>query len=78
MKTQSNHEYQPFEVSGREVRFHWNVELLDKPEEEIASWQADEALALLSDSPQVMLQKLLDEGCELEVAEGILSDFASH
>jgi hypothetical protein len=77
MKTQSNYEYQPFEVSGKEVRFHWNVELLDKPEEELPSWQADEALALLSDSPDVMLQKMLDEGCKLGVAEGILSDFVS-
>ena len=73
MKTTSNYQYQAADVSGHEVRFHWNIETFT--EEDTVYWTADEALCLLSDASSTMISKMLAEGCPADLAESIVNDF---
>lgn len=80
MQTHSKYQYQPFEVSGKEVRFHWDVqsyEVEDDPDLLVAKdndlhYSAEEALCLVSDSPEVLLNKITAEGCDLVKAQELV------
>lgn len=61
MKVFAGREFQVYEVSGREVRIHWNIEQftregMDGPE---VQWMADEAVCLVSDSRDQMIEKII-------------------
>lgn len=61
MKTQSNDQPQVYEVSGQELRVHFNVEQItregiDGPE---TFWQADEALCHVADSRSALIEKII-------------------
>lgn len=79
MKSTSNYEFQPIEHSGREIRFHWNIfsfvpqgDLTSEVQDEVLHWETDEALCLETDTREVMLEKLLAEGCPLDKANELL------
>lgn len=81
MQTHSKYQYQPFEHSGKEVRFHWDVqsyEVQDDTDLIVAKdndlhYSAQEALCLDSDSPEIMLEKILAEGCDLVKAQELVN-----
>jgi hypothetical protein len=73
MKTQSKYEFQPYEHSGREVRFHWNVESFEVEDDPDLHYRADEALCLDTDSAEVMLGKIKQEGASQEIAQELVN-----
>ena len=61
MKTEAGYELQPYEVSGQELRIHWNVEqkTREMDDEIIVYWQADEALCNTADDRSILIQKII-------------------
>lgn len=72
MQTHSKYQYQPFEVSGKEVRFHWDVQSYEVEDDLDLHYSAEEALCLESDSPEILLEKILAEGCDLVKAQELV------
>lgn len=72
MQTHSKYKYQPFEVSGKEVRFHWDVQSYEVEDDPDLHYSAEEALCLVSDSPEVLLNKITAEGCDLVKAQELV------
>ena len=72
MQTNSKYHFQPFEHSGKEVRFHWDVQSVVVEDDPDLHYRAEEALCLDSDAPEVMLEKILAEGCDPVIAQGLL------
>lgn len=75
MKTQSKYLFQPYEHSGREVRFHWNVESFEVEDDPDLHYRADEALCLDTDSEEVMLEKIKQEGASQTIAQGLVTQW---
>lgn len=82
MKSNSNYEFQPVEHSGKEIRFHWNIfsfipqtDLIGEVRDSVLHWETDEALCLEIDTREVMLEKLLTEGCHVETANELLDSW---
>lgn len=67
MQTQSKYEYQPFEHSGSEVRFHWNVESFNVEADPDLHCKAEECLCLDTDQDEVILLKLQAEECPEDI-----------
>lgn len=62
MKTQSNDPIQPYDVSGQELRIHWNITEQAKEGvdgEPYTYWEADEALCGLHDSRSTLIEKII-------------------
>jgi hypothetical protein len=61
MKTEAGYELQTYEVSGQELRIHWNVEqkTRETDEETITYWQANEALCRKSDDRSTLISKII-------------------
>lgn len=72
MQTNSKYHFQPFEHSGKEVRFHWDIQSVVVEDDPELHYSAQEALCLDSDTPEVMLEKILAEGCDQETAQELL------
>ena len=77
MKTQSKYEYQPFEISGIEVRFHWDVESFSVEDDPDLHWKAEEALCLVADTDEQILSKLEQENCPIDIQQALLSAWNS-
>ena len=73
MKTQSKYLFQPYEHSGHEVRFHWNVESFEVEDDPDLHWKAQEALCLDTDNSEEMLSKILAEGADEGTANYLVS-----
>lgn len=62
MKTQSNDKINAYDVSGMELRIHWNIE--QKTREEMNGgvttyWEADEALCGRFDDRSTLIEKVI-------------------
>lgn len=57
MKTSAGREFEVYEVSGDELRIHWNI--VDKSTEESVNWEADEALCLVYDTRASLISKII-------------------
>lgn len=75
MKTQSKYEFQPYEISGKEVRFHWDVSSFVVEDDPDLHWKAEEALCLLSDDNDTMLAKIVGEGCSVDLASTLVNAY---
>jgi hypothetical protein len=72
MKTQASYEIEPYEVSGYELRVHWNIEEKTKEDmdgESVVYWQASEALCNKLDDRSTLIQKII--GSVYSVADEI-------
>lgn len=69
MKTQAGYEIQPYEVSGKELRIHWNIQEVIKEDMEGTVWEANEALCLKTDNRSALIQKII--GSVYSVADEI-------
>jgi hypothetical protein len=72
MKTQAGYEIQPYEVSGKELRIHWNIQEVTKEDmegETYTVWEANEALCLKTDNRSALIQKII--GSVYSVADEI-------
>jgi hypothetical protein len=62
VKTESNYEFQTYEVSGQELRIHWNIatktknDMANKP---VTYWEANEALCNKSDDRAALISKII-------------------
>ena len=68
MKTQSNEPINTYDVSGQELRIHWNIEEKTKEGmdgESYTYWEADEALCGLHDSRSTLIDKII--ACEYSI-----------
>lgn len=62
MKTQANYQIQLYEVSGKELRIHWNIQQITKESidgEAYTAWEANEALCLKTDSRSSLIEKII-------------------
>jgi hypothetical protein len=62
MKTEAGYELQTYEVSGQELRIHWNIEQKTKEDDEgntTIYWQANEALCNKLDDRSTLIQKII-------------------
>ena len=62
MKTQSSYEPQTYEVSGTELRVHWNIEQKTREDIDgttITFWEANEALCDRNDNRNQMIEKII-------------------
>jgi hypothetical protein len=62
MKTQASYEIQPYEVSGYDLRIHWNIEQKTREDMDgstIAFWEANEALCDRRDSRGQIIEKIM-------------------
>lgn len=62
MKTQASYEIQPYEVSGYELRIHWNIEQKTKEDMDgssISYWEANEVLCDRRDSRSQIIEKII-------------------
>lgn len=57
MKTSAGREFETYEVSGDELRVHWNI--VDKSTEESVNWEADEALCFVYDTRASLISKII-------------------
>ncbi len=63
MKTESSYQFQVYEVSGQELRIHWNIEQKTKEimeGESIIYWEANEALCNKTDDRNTLIQKIIN------------------
>ena len=74
MKTQSKYQYQPAEVSGHEIRYHWGVVSFNVDDDPDLHWSAEECLCLVSDSTEVKREKLQAEGCPQDIINNLLGE----
>ena len=62
MKTEARYELQTYEVSGQELRIHWNVEQKTKEimdGEAVIYWEANEALCDRLDDRATLISKII-------------------
>jgi len=61
MKTQAGYGIQPYEVSGHEVRIHWNIEQKTRQDMQgdIVYWEANEAVCNINDSRSSLIEKII-------------------
>jgi len=62
MKVQSTDQPEVYAVSGRELRIHWNIEEVTREGmdgETETYWQASEALCQVSDTRDVLIEKIM-------------------
>ena len=62
MRTQASYEIQPYEVSGSELRVHWNIEQQTREDMDgstVTFWQADEALCNSADNRSQLIEKIM-------------------
>lgn len=62
MKTQAGYQIQPYEVSGYELRVHWNIEQKTREEMDgstVTYWQANEALCDRRDDRSQLIAKII-------------------
>ena len=62
MKTQADHEIQPYDVSGMELRIHWNIEQKTREDMDGGThtyWEADEALCGRFDDRATLIEKII-------------------
>jgi hypothetical protein len=62
MKTQASYEPQTYEVSGTELRVHWNIEqkTIENADGSLATfWEANEALCDRNDNRNQMIEKII-------------------
>jgi hypothetical protein len=72
MKTQASYKIEPYEVSGYELRIHWNIEEKTKEGmdgESAVYWQANETLCNKLDNRSTLIQKII--GSVYSVADEI-------
>jgi hypothetical protein len=80
MKTQAGYQIQPYEVSGYEVRIHWNIEQKTRQDMqgEVVYWEAEEVLCYVSDSRSVIIEKIIGSvyttGAEIAIINNQASD----
>jgi hypothetical protein len=53
MKTQAGYEFQTYEVSGPELRIHWDIQEVE------GGWEAQEALCNRYDTRDVLIEKII-------------------
>ena len=86
MKTQASYEIQPYEVSGYELRIHWDIE--QKTREDINGstttfWEANEALCDRRDSRSQIIEKIMQSvyptlGAEIAAIQNGGQDAQNH
>lgn len=62
MKMQSTDKPEVYAVSGRELRVHWNIEQVTREGmdgETETFWQANEALCIVSDTRNILIEKII-------------------
>lgn len=62
MKTQAGYEIQPYEVSGYELRVHWNIEQKTRDDMDgttVTYWEANEALCDRRDDRSQLIEKIM-------------------
>lgn len=62
MKAYSQTEPKPYAVSGNELRIHWNIEQVTAPDMEgkdQKQWVANEALAFVHDTRDILIEKVI-------------------
>jgi hypothetical protein len=62
MKTFSGREFQTYEVSGTDVRVHWDIQETQREDLEGVSttqWEAEEAVCGVSDSRSELIEKII-------------------
>lgn len=76
MQTQANYQFQPFDHSGNQVRFHWDIQYFEQADEftqEItAGWKAQEAICLSTDPDETISLVLAKENCPAETVNELL------
>ena len=84
MKVQSNEQPLAYEVSGKELRIHFNIEQLTREgmEGPETFWQADEALCHIADSRNTLIEKIIavkySVGAELAAINNQATDPAAY
>lgn len=73
METHSKYQFLPFEHSGKEVRFHWDIQSYEVEDDPDLHWKAQEALCLDTDNSEEMLNKILAEGADEDTANYLVS-----
>lgn len=58
MKVKSDTLFEKFNVSGQELRVHWNI-VEQVNEDEVIEYEAEEALCFALDSREVIIQKII-------------------
>ncbi len=58
MKVKSDTLFEKFNVSGQELRVHWNI-VEQVTEDEVIEYVAEEALCLALDSREVIIEKII-------------------
>lgn len=58
MKVKSDTLFEKFNVSGQELRVHWNI-VEQVNEDEVVEYEAEEALCLALDSREVIIEKII-------------------
>lgn len=62
MKTEAGRQFDVYEVSGQELRIHWNIEQKTKEimdGEVVSYWEANEALCLKTDPRHTLISKII-------------------
>jgi len=70
---EASYELQPYEVSGTDLRIHWNIELKSRTDditsETYTYWYANEALCNIYDNRSILIEKIIaseyDTGAEI-------------
>lgn len=74
MKTYAGQSFETYQVSGQELRIHWNIEEKTKEDTDgqtTTYWEADEALCNVKDSRAKLIEAIIgsvyDTGSEIAV-----------
>jgi hypothetical protein len=61
MKTYSDYEFQTYEVSGQDLRIHWDVKQVevDGIDGITTRWEANEAVCQVDDTRSALIQKII-------------------
>lgn len=61
MKTYSDYQFQAYEVSGQELRVHWDIEQVTKEglNGPVTQWCANEALCDIDDTRSALIEKII-------------------
>lgn len=69
MKVYSSMEFETYQVSGSELRIHWNVKQIPVKDSEDFQWEANEALCNTYDNRSQLIEKIIgsvmDTGTEI-------------
>ena len=58
MKVYSDNELETYQISGHELRIHWDQQQVERPDGEM-TWESNEALCNVYDDRSVLIQKII-------------------